>query len=221
MMRLFYLLISQKFSEDILLLLGVLNGIANFLIRKRVHKTEVARIVQSEDLLNACRWTTGSTQVKRSNHMPAFHPCPLVQAFCLSSFSGEISSVKLHSKLLSHWTVCFAYFQQNWIGSPKANASKHVATHVSCQNNVTYNSLVRDPKIMLPRPNSKWGTERKQQLLKSILISSGVQLRVPWQNQAFLDLGELPMPCSNWLAKLLIMVWTASNFCSLLSILPM
>lgn len=38
---------------------------------------------------------------------------------------------------------------------------------------------------------------------------------------AFLDLGELPIPCSSWLAKLLIMVWTASNFCSLLSILPM
>ena len=54
------------------------------------------------------------------------------------------------------------------------------ATYVSCQNNVTYNSLVRDPKIMLPRPNSKWGTKRKQQLIKSYLSPFWYPLEFNW-----------------------------------------
>ena len=169
-----------------------------------------AKCMWMDDRINAGQTTCQLFTLARAFKRPV---CLLIAVksvlwnFTLSCFRTELSVLPISAEL--DWiaesqcfkTCCYLLF--------------------SWKNNVKYKlSLVRDPKIMLPRPNFKM-RDRKKTPIMPILISSGVQLRVPWQNQAFLDLGELPMPCSNWLAKLLIMVWTASNFCSLLSILPM
>ena len=119
------------------------------------------------------------------------------------------------------WIIDYDQYPKNSFLTQRNNINKSIQKQttrndpsIGCRKNAWF--LMRDLK-----PTWTWLWITDEIIWNYNVISIDDECPHPAGFYAFLDLGELPIPCSSWLAKLLIMVWTASNFCSLLSILPM